>query len=332
MRPSFTAGAAASAFAFAFAVAVASSYACSSNASDSSDSSGSSSSSGPASSSGGSSGGEPNDPDSGGSSSGAPDAPAPSGDVKVTHEQLVVGGQSRAYTLAVPVDYDPGRRYPLVMSFHGDGGTGAGMQEAWPFEAATKRSAIIAYPDGLGNAWDLDTTSAQNTDVQFVKELVAALAGRYSIDKGRILGSGYSKGGFFVNEMACRAGGFFKAIASHAGGAPYQERAGTTKDDAGFLICPGGPSPAFVFHGTADDGVAVGSGTFDAYYWSHVGGCAEPGTPDSAPATPRAPAPCTQYDGCPAGKPVTWCPFRGVGHVVAPGAQAIAWSYFTALP
>jgi polyhydroxybutyrate depolymerase len=307
-------------------LAFATSFACSSSSDRGASSGGSSTSSG--------SGGPVVDAsDAGEASTVAPDA-APPIDVDVSTGQMDFGGKTRKYTLAVPVDYSAARSYPLVMSFHGEPATGASQQQAFPFEAASKRDAIVVYPDGDGNHWDLYTATDQNADMPWIKALVDELASKYSIDKTRVLGTGYSNGSFFINQMACRFAGFFKAIAPNAGGAPNEDTIGGAKDGQGFLICPGGPIPTFVFHGDQDGTVSIASGAYDAFYWSHVNGCQVPsgslsdGTP--VPTTDRAPAPCKQYDGC--GKPVTWCLFPGLGHWVAPNGAQIAWQYFNALP
>lgn len=242
------------------------------------------------------------------------------------------GGKTREYMLAVPVDYDASKSYPLVMEFHGDGGNGPGMQQGYPFEAVSKREAIVVYPSGLYSTWDIYGAPDQNADQPFVRALVDEVASKYNIDKSRVLGTGYSSGGFLVNQMACRYQGLFRAIAPHAGGAPNEDALGGPKDGQGFLICPGGPTATFVFHGDADWTVDLESGKWAAYFWSHVNGCQEPGTGDTMPTSAIAPSPCKQYDNCAAGKPVTICVFPGVGHVVAQPAPKIAWDYFKALP
>jgi polyhydroxybutyrate depolymerase len=257
------------------------------------------------------------------SSSGTP--PPPTADVTLTNETMTSGAQSRNYVLAVPVDYDAGKKYPLVLSLHGDGGSGASMQKYFPFDTASKREAIVAYPSGIGSTWDIGTDSSTNTDMAFLRSLVDEVAGKYNVDKTRVLGQGYSKGAFMVNLLACHFSGLFRAIASNAGGQPQD------------TACPAGPVAAFVFHGDADGTVDPTSGSYDGYFWATVmDGCQDPGTAGGAlagaPTTDTQPAPCKKYDGCAAATPVTWCLFPGVGHVVAPNANAIAWQYFKALP
>ena len=289
-------------------------------------SSSSGTSSGGSSSSSGSSGDPTDDGGTTSSSSGNP-PPSSGADVTITTEKMVVMGTQRAYVLAVPVDYSPSKKYPLVISLHGDGGTGASMQKYFSFDAVTKRDAIVAYPSGQNQTWDRSVPEDANADIQFVKGLVDELAGKYNIDKTRVLGTGYSSGGFMIDRLACSYGkSLFRAIAPNAGGMV----------DSRTTACPGGPVPAFVFHGDADQGVDWSSGSYLAYYWATVmDGCQDPGTAggaeNGAPTTATTPAPCKKYDGCQK-EPVTWCLFPGVNHVVAPDANSIAWTYFKALP
>jgi polyhydroxybutyrate depolymerase len=268
--------------------------------------------------------------DDGGVETGTPDAKPPKDtgpppEVKVTAESLSVNGTTRTYTLVVPLNYSATKQYPLVMYFHGDGEDGAFLHDNFPFEEASHSDAILAYPDGANQTWDLYGVVGQNKDFDFINALVDDLAKKFSIDKQRVLGTGYSNGAFFINELACHFGGLFKAIAPHAGGAPDEEfDPKAKKDSSGFWICPGGSIPAIVFHGTADRGVAPSSGDFDAQYWAHVNGCQ-----DTRSAT--TPTPCLKHDGCPTGKQVEWCLITGLGHTVWDQGNATAWAFFNSL-
>jgi polyhydroxybutyrate depolymerase len=249
-------------------------------------------------------------------------------EVKATNESMNFNGTKRTYVLVVPTSYDATKAYPLVIDFHGDGGTGAQMRGDWPVESATHQQAIIVYPDGIGTTWDLYDTGAQNPDMPWIKALIDALAQKYNVDKSRILGSGYSKGGFFVNEMACNYPGTFKAIAVYEGGAPDEEfNSAGTKDAQGYWRCPNEQATAaFVFQGDADRSVTPDSGNFDGMYWAHVNGCADT-------MSPTTPSPCQEYASCPAGKRVTYCLIPGLDHVVwFPDGRTAAWSFFSALP
>jgi polyhydroxybutyrate depolymerase len=257
-----------------------------------------------------------------------PEPPPPSGPkVSVTTELLEINGAIREVVLAIPTSYVPTRAYPLVVAFHGDQGTGPGMRAAHPVDDVSGEDAFVAYPSGHNLTWDLYTPTAQNVDVPFIEALVLDLGTRYSIDTTRLFGVGFSKGAFFVNQLACRKPTFFRAIAAYAGGAPNEPQdpsAGYWPN--GYVQCAGQSSgvAALVVHGTDDDVVPFASGEFDASYWSYVNGC-------SSERSPSAPAPCERHAACPADKPVVFCPVPDLGHAIWPGAGQAAWSFFSTL-
>jgi polyhydroxybutyrate depolymerase len=246
--------------------------------------------------------------------------------VKTTRETMSFNGATRKYILSVPLDYDASRAYPLVMEFHGNPGTADFMLDAFPFDGASKGDAIVVYPNAAGSDWDLYNPTDQNPDMGYVKAVIDELASKYTIDKQRVLGFGWSGGAFFVNQLACRFPGLFRAIASHAGGAPDEPSVpNVEKHPNGYLKCAGGPIATFVVHGDKDNVVVPGSGEFAAMYWAYVNGCGE-GRSDTTPS------PCRKYDGCPASAPVHLCMIPGLGHPLWSEGQAASWGFFRDLP
>lgn len=262
------------------------------------------------------------------SSSGSSSSGSTSGDVStatVTEETMQFEGKARTYFLAKPKTYDANKSYPLVLSFHGNPGTASGQKQGLPFEAVSKENAIVAYPQGDDNNWDLYTPTDENADMNFIAALPDEIASKVNIDKAKVFGFGYSGGAFFLPQFTCRFGGVFKAIAIDAGGGPDEQQMGFDQYDNGCYMCPGGPIAALVMHGATDTTVEPSSGEFTHTCFATFNGCA-----DTLSAT--TPAPCQQHDGCPAGKPVKWCLIPNQNH--SPWAQAMteAWTFFTALP
>lgn len=247
--------------------------------------------------------------------------------VKSTQETTTFNGVTRKYNLSVPIDYDAAKTYPLVLSFHGSPGTADLMLTYDPFDPASQKEAIIAYPNALGSDWDLGTATATNPDLGFTKALVDELAGKFNIDKGRVYGVGWSGGGFFVNQVGCRLPGLMRAMAAHAGGAPYDEiNQSEGKYPNNFVKCAGqAPLATIVVHGEVDNTVGIDSGDFDAVYWASVNGC-------SGNRSAAQPAPCVKHDNCPATAPVTFCKIPAWGHGVSPNGFATSWAFFKALP
>lgn len=245
--------------------------------------------------------------------------------VKTSTETFDYGGAVRKYLLSVPVDYDATKKYPVYMFMHGSPGTAEGMLATYPVDKITKGEAIVVYPNALGSDWNLYAPTASNTDMGYLQALVDEVAKKVSIDKGRVLGSGWSGGAFMSSQTACRVK-LFKAIAIHAGGAPYELPENSPQKDAqGFFVCPGGPVATLVTHGRADTTVTPDSGEFAATHWAHVNGC-------GTTTAPTAPSPCVAYAGCPAGLGVTLCMIDGLGHPLWVEAQKTAWAFFKALP
>jgi len=263
--------------------------------------------------------GQPDDPpDPDGSLPPAPDPP-PEPKVNVTNETFESGGVAYGYVQALPKTYDAAKSYPLVFVFHGDGGDGAGMRAYHPLDDVTGADAIVVYPSGKNATWDVYTPFDQNPGQQFVQALADALKAKYSVDANRVFAVGWSRGGFLASQLACRRAGLFTGVVIHAGGAPNEPGQPPPKNDV--PDCAGAPAAVFVTHGENDGEVLVSSGRYAGQFWATKSGC------NAQSLTDTAPAPCKQYDGCPAGKRVTYCEIAGQGHGVWPAAIAAEWSF-----
>ncbi len=272
----------------------------------------------------------PGEPGGGSSSSGSTSSSGSSGKpeeafVVVTKETMSHGGRTRTYHLAIPTDYDANKSYPLVLSFHGNPGSGEGMAKGLPFDAVSGRAAVIAYPQASTSDWDLYTPTDTNADMSFIAALPDEIKTKANIDKARVLGYGYSGGGFFLTQFTCRFGGIFKAISINAGGGPDEAQMGYGQHANGCYQCPGGPVATIVTHGAADTEVDPGSGEFTHACYATFNGC-------STSLSGTTPAPCQQHDGCPADKPVKWCLIPGQGHGPWADSMKEAWAFFNALP
>lgn len=232
---------------------------------------------------------------------------------------IEAAGKQRKYLIIEPARLDPTKRYPLVLVFHGDGGSMVTFHQGYPFERASGDEAIVVYPDGLGFTWDLET-KVDNKDVVFVETLIEELLVRYPVARAKIFATGYSSGGFLSNVIACQRPGLLRAIASNAGGAPYRQ-AQTWPN--GYAKCPGQePIAMLALHGESDHGVTLDSGRFSAEYWAYVNGCKTDEMETSGYEE------CHVYRGCPAGKAVGFCPIPGLGHWVWDHAAEATWTFF----
>jgi len=262
---------------------------------------------------------------SSGTSTGTSGSDPPERLVTITTETMEFGGKTRTYLLATPKSYDANKSYPLVLSFHGNPGTAQGRADGLPFDSVSKSDAVIAYPQADSNDWDLYTPTDGNADMSWIHALPDDIAAKVNIDRGRILGYGYSGGGFFLTQFTCRFGDVFKAISINAGGGPDEEQMGYGQYENGCFMCPGGPVATIVTHGDADPEVEPGSGEFTHACYATFNGCSDS-------LSPTTPAPCQQHDGCPADKPVKWCLIPGQGHGPWAASMKEAWAFFIALP
>ena len=125
------------------------------------------------------------------------------------------GARQRMFWLHVPVDYRPGHPVPLVLAFHGSGGTGTGMQQASDLSAlADQRGFLVAYPQGLTQGhgrlpagWDdsgpRDPNADGIDDGLFVSDVLNAIQASYCVDPLRIAAAGISNGAGMVGYLAC---------------------------------------------------------------------------------------------------------------------------------
>ncbi len=245
--------------------------------------------------------------------------------VKLSNESMDVNGEQRSYILGLPTDYDANKKYPLVMVFHGNPGSADGMSKTLPFDGASKKDAILAYPDGIGNNWDLSTTPGSNKDFAFIKVLAAEIAKKYNVDTARVFGSGYSGGGFFLNQLVCHESNVFKAIASHSGGGPFNMDGESAPTDQ-CHPCNGGSVPTIHTHGKQDNEVGPMNGYYAAQCWAEHNGCSDT---DPNNWGDVAPAPCKKAAAC--SQPVTLCWVEGLGHGQWSEGANVAWSFFNSL-
>ena len=224
----------------------------------------------------------------------------------------------RRYVLVAPVTPKPGP-LPLVLVIHGDGGHAQSFHDEWPFEAATQDGAYLAYLDGRNATWDLETVK-DNVDIAYAESVINDAAEQVPIDKTHVFATGYSSGGFFANVLACHRPALLRAIASNAGGAPFNQPESWPN---GYPKCPGqAPVATLSLHGDKDGTVTLDSGRFDAEYWAYVNGCN-----DAAMETTGYPE-CRAYKACKPGKAVGFCTIPGLGHWVWSESAVASWTFF----
>ena len=170
----------------------------------------------------------------------------------LTSQGLIYQNQVREYLLYIPVSYNENTPMPVMLNFHGFGGTAerhlenADMRSLSEFEGF-----ILIYPQGtlLGSYphWNPSSIGEGNKssadDLGFINRLLTSLPERINIDNSRIYACGYSNGGFFSYGLACNLNDQIAAIGSVAG---------TMVSDT-YVSCQASvPMPMINIHGAKD--------------------------------------------------------------------------------
>ena len=178
-------------------------------------------------------------------------------------QTLVHDGMNREYIIYVPNSYDGTYAVPLLLNFHGSGGSASQfMQEADMRSLAEADTFILVYPQGScldgSSHWNPCPTGGDNKstadDVGFVEAMISEISSQYNLDMERIYAAGYSNGGMMAYGLANYKSDLIAAVASVSGT---------------MLNCTGPtshPMPVVHLHGTSD-GVVSYNGSND---WNSV--------------------------------------------------------------
>lgn len=265
----------------------------------------------------------------GGGSSGTPE-PEPTRYV-ITDESVEAAGLTQEYRVVVPRNRTSAK-LPIVLAYHGDGGTGAQLQEFWKIEEAAGDSAIVVYPNRPGG-WNVTDQSANNPYLAGFDAIVAKVVEYNGGDATDVSALGWSNGGFMTQIVACWRPGKLHAVGAMAGSYPYDSTSTGSAWPNSFPRCEGqGPVPALIMHGDSD---GVGNGELSAKYWAYVNKCSAAPAGCNSDDTLRSPGlrpPCVKLDDAPASAPVHLCVIPNFGHEIWEHSAAAMWEFTRALP
>ena len=243
--------------------------------------------------------------------------------------------QGRKVLVHLPAGADPERPAPLVLAFHGGGGSADLMADDARHglqRKADEAGFIVAFPNGYSRlpggrlaTWNAggccgDARDRCSDDVGFTRAVVAALQDRYRIDATRVFATGMSNGGMFSHRLACEAADVFRAVAAVAG------------TDATAHCAPSRPISVLHIHARDDDHVLFDGGAGPGSVrdkskimdfvsvpetvsrWAQRDRCTAP--PQRTPDGPGAGdgAYCETYSGCAGGTRVQLCVTATGGH------------------
>lgn len=167
-------------------------------------------------------------------------------------------GVARQYILYVPDSLDGTSRVPLMLNFHGFGGTAdRHLRFADMRPLADSGTFILVYPQGTlldgSPHWNAglktDRNKSDADDFGFVEALIDEISSDYNIDPARVYACGYSNGAFFSYALACYHSDKIAAIGSVAG---------TMMAETYNECSPSHPTAMVNIHGTSDAVVPYG--------------------------------------------------------------------------
>ncbi|MCK4873078.1 MAG: alpha/beta hydrolase fold domain-containing protein [Phycisphaerales bacterium] len=122
----------------------------------------------------------------------------------------------------LPEKYDPEKPAPLIIALHGYGGTAAGYPTYWR-EAAGEVGAILVAPQAVrrvaGAGYNWGRVEEANL---FVRITLRRMSEDYSIDRDRVILTGFSQGGYIAYSLGVQHPEQFVGVVPMAG--PYIRR------------------------------------------------------------------------------------------------------------
>lgn len=148
----------------------------------------------------------------------------------LTEFTIDVDGVGRSFLEYRPDALPSGPR-PLVLSFHGGGGTAQSQATSGPMalwrEIADREGLIVIYPDAAPtNNWNdcgqiaYTGTPGTGDDVAFARALVDFARGRFAIDPDRVYATGGSNGGLMSLRLSIEAPDVFAGVSAWIAGLP----------------------------------------------------------------------------------------------------------------
>jgi polyhydroxybutyrate depolymerase len=253
----------------------------------------------------------------------------PSGFVNGTSIHTIsLGGHNRNYRLRMPAGLPASAR--LVVVLHGGFGSAEQAERSYGWDQlADSEKFVVAYPDGLNRAWNVDgggccgRPARENVDdVGFISAAIADIAKNVGVDASRVYATGMSNGGMMSYTLACDTT-LFAAIGPVSGTQVVQCRS---------------PRPVSVMavHGTADPLVPYGGGQGRGFshidgppvpelnaFWRNVDHCRPPTAETSGSVT-------TSTAGCADNRGVVLITVADGGHQWPDFASKMLWQFFAA--
>jgi phospholipase/carboxylesterase len=146
--------------------------------------------------------------------------------------------------LYVPAGYRADRPAPLVLALHGAGGTP--QRGLNPLQSlADDAGLLLLAPASRGRTWDV-ILSGYGPDVEYVNRALAWTFARYTVDRERLVASGFSDGASYAISLGAANGDLFTHVVAFSPG-------------FAVLATRQGSPRSFVSHGTQDTVLPIDS-------------------------------------------------------------------------
>jgi len=259
----------------------------------------------------------------------AQDETLPSGFVSGTSIHTInVGGRDRVYRLFKPAGLPSSA--PLVVMLHGFSGSAKQAERSYGWdELADSGKFVVAYPDGVTRAWNVNGGGCCGRpqqegvdDVGFISAAVADIGKNVSINSSRVYATGMSNGGIMSFTLACNTG-IFAAIGPVSG---TQLDPCRSPHPTSVMHIHGTADPLVPYEGGHGFSVIDGPSVSDVNaFWRNADRCGAPTvTVDGILTTSTA--------GCPESRSVVLITVDGGGHEWPSFATQTLWQFFAAHP
>ena len=226
-----------------------------------------------------------------------------------------VGLMARRYVVWRPIPRRQPAPVPVVLAFHGEGGTIEELERDCGLHTARPAARFaIVYAEGYHGTWNAgrccgDAMRAEMDEARFVRAIVEDLAALLNIDRRRVYATGISNGAMLCYWLACNLAGEIAAIAPVNGGMSVAGAA------------PERPVPILHIQAADDEHIAGAAGDPSAHaglsaarqaiaFWREVNRLDGEARTDVFGDS----ADCTIYSGADGEPEIRFCVVAGLGH------------------
>ncbi len=176
------------------------------------------------------------------------------------HTITIEGVQPRKYFINVPGTYRPEIASPLIIGFHGLGGSPSIFRESSKIDIyAEERGMIAVYPVGYGPEFGVEASwnaglccglanINELDDVKIISKIIDSVSSKYNIDETRIWAVGFSNGGMLSYQLACELSDKITAIG--VGAASLMGKSCNTKEPVSIIHLHGASDTKVLFNGS----------------------------------------------------------------------------------